>query len=151
MKEWDLPLQPIVKTLSRGGEEGLKECILKAQEDLESRAAADQNRLLEEFYANLQESPDSLVVGKEVWEMHEQGALRAIYTTRGPEDLGLDLGREGAEAKGKGKQKEREREGVPDLGFLLSNGASLYVLSTASELGTRFEKDFGGLAAFTWF
>lgn len=153
LKAWNLELlQPIVVTLSRGGEEGLRECINKAADLLANHRVQDDAELLRDFYFNLERAPDSLVVGNEIAPQYHQGLLKAIYTTDiasiGPE-FGLDqLDEEGENNNEEAEGEEEEGELGP--GRLLRYGTRLFVVAANSELGTQFERQFMGLAAVSW-
>jgi len=162
LKSWNPVLpQPIVVTLSRGGEEGLRECIEKAGTHLTDHRERDDTTLLQEFYAQLDRLPDALVVGNEIVPLYHQGLLKSIWTTDiaslGPEfDLAALELEEAAAAVTIGAQvnadsdAERDGHAVAEAGRRLRFGTRLFVVSANTELGTQFEREFMGLAAITW-
>lgn len=163
LKGWhpELP-EPIVVTLSRGGEEGLRECMNKAADLLAYRRVKDDDELLREFYHALDRTPDTLVVGNELPQLYHQGLLKAIWTTDisslGPE-FGLDpldAGEEGEPTavgendSGVDYVDTDEETGDRRPGRKLRYGTRLYVVAATSELGTQFEREYMGLAAISW-
>jgi peptide chain release factor subunit 1 len=156
LEGWNLELQPIVKTISRGGEEGLRECIEKSQQDLNGQRVQEDLDVLGEFYRHLQFAPDTIVVGNEVAELYHQGLIRAIWTTDKDDErletidrLEVDEDANLLNQNG-GESSSNPRMDVNQGGLLLGFGASLFVVSPDTDLGARFEREFQGLAAVTW-
>ena len=157
LKSWNSVLpQPIVITLSRGGEEGLRECMEKADTHLTDHRERDDAALLQEFYFQLERSPDALVVGNEIAVLYQQGLLKSIWTTDmaslGPEfELAvLELEEAANTAAEINAGEPDDHEAAPEAGRRLRFGTRLFVVSANTELGTRFEREFMGLAAISW-
>jgi len=175
---WNLELQPIVKTVSRGGEEGLRECMEKAQHDLNGLRIQEDLDLLGEFYKHLHRAPDTIIVGNEILELYHQGLIKAIWTTDENDERLQNFQRNEQEQQGQGQQEqEQEQRAVhqhhqhqrnqrqehqehqeyralhqtqKQTGILLGYGTTLFVISATTDLGARFQREFNGLAAVAW-
>ena len=123
LKSWNLELQPIVKTISRGGEDGLRECIEKANQDLSDQKIQDQLDLLREFYLQLEISPDSIIVGAKVMEMYHLGLVKSIWTTD-IASTGLDLNQIGFNGSTSGSDSDQRESDESDDEERGSEGSS---------------------------
>jgi len=156
LKQWPLELQPIVVTLSRGGEEGLRECIIKAADPLTAGREQDDVTLLTQFYSQLDAAPDTLVVGNEIARSYHQGLLQSLWTTD-PSSLGPEFLLDGDGEAPNPNSRDTTSSSTSTSTSLYTTrgrrmqfGTTLFVVSANTELGTQFEREFMGLAALSW-